>query len=170
MTDDSDIPKSVGNTELPPIVLEDKLKKICEQLDILHLQNSRTVTPSEMVHGALYAARAELRKNPDWLAQAVHSLRDTLYPLVGKNKKHSIGAKATKEALKKYGSTRDPELTVKEMGRLFGELSDIAHHGKVPNRPFEEILREFERVLTDALARQSDIHTEIEEFLTQTPS
>ena len=120
-----------------------------------------------MVEGAVYAARSELRKNPDWLAQAVHSLRDTLYPLLSPR---GIGKDATKAALKKYGSTRDPEITIKEMGRLFGELSDIAHHGKISTRPFEEILQEFEKVLADALARQSDIHGEIDELLLQVPN
>ena len=164
----NEIPESVGGTELLPVQIGSKMTKLCSRLDVLHSQNGRTSLPSDMVRGAIFAARSELRKNPDWMAQAVHSLRDTLYPFL--SKRAGIGAKATKEALKRYGSARDPEITVAQMGHLFGELSDIAHHGTIPTRSFEDLLVEFETVLADALGRQSDIHSEIDEVLSLDPT
>ena len=167
MANDNQLPKSVGNTELPPVPLGNKMEKLCGRLNILHSQNGRTSLPSDMVRGALFAARSELRKNPDWLAQAIHSLRDTLYPFL--SPKADGGHKTTKAALKKFGAVKDPEQTVPRMGRLYGELTGIAHHGSASTRPFEDILLEFENVLADALGRQSDTHGEIDDLLSQSP-
>lgn len=163
-----DIPKSFGDTELPPIQLGSKMAKMCARLDALHIQNGRTSLPSSMVRGAVFVARLELRKNSDWLAQAAHSLRDALYPFL--SPKMGGGQTSTKEALRKYGSVKDPEVTVPQMARLFGELTGIAHHNPISLRPFEDLLADFETVLADALGRQSDIHADIDDFLSQDPS
>jgi hypothetical protein len=164
---DREIPQPVGDTGLPPIPLTSKMANLCARLDALSVQNQRTSLPSDMVRGAVFVARSELHSNPDWIAQAAHSLRDTLYPFL--SKKSGIGKQSTIQALKQYGSVKDPNVTVPKMGRLFGELSDVAHHGKVLNRTFEDLLAEFELVLADALGRQSDIHAEIDEILSLNP-
>jgi hypothetical protein len=165
---DPQIPRPVGDTELSSVPLGTKMERMCIRLNALHTQNRHKGLPSDMVRGAVFVARSALRKNPDWFAQAAHSLRDTLYPFL--SPKVGGGQKKTIEALKNYGSVKDPETTVPRMGRLFGELSDIAHHGIVPGRSFEDILAEFETVLADALGRQSDIHGEIDELLSLDPS
>ncbi len=166
---DTDIPKPVGGEDVTaPVQLGQKMTKLCAHLDALYTQNGRSGLPSDMIRGAVFVARTELRKNTDWLAQAAHSLRDTLYPFL--SPKAGGGQRTTKALLKKFGSAKDPEHTVPRMGRLFGELTAVAHHGSITSRSFEDMLADFEEVLADALGRQSDIHGEIDDLLAQDPT
>ena len=72
----------VGDTPLPPARLTSEQEDLCSRLDELYQPYDLHVRPSEMFRGAVFASRAECRNNPDWIAQAAHSLREILYPIL----------------------------------------------------------------------------------------
>lgn len=130
-----------------------------------------------MFEGAIFAIRPEYQSNPDRLAQAAHSLREILYPFWSRQIKEVPDKK--EEALKKYGSVHIDKAFVEKVGRVYGQLNDLAHHGGTSSNPgfsdftvsnFEQLLAEFERVMRRALTRQMDIHGEIEQVLSGDPT
>lgn len=126
-----------------------------------------------MFRGAVFAAREECRGNPDWIAQAANSLREILYPFYSREVDGVPTNK--KEVLQKYGSVRADDNTITEMGRLYGKLNALTHHGNADKSKvdfsaftpteFAELLDNFERVMFDTLARQVDVHQEIDSIL-----
>ena len=175
---DKNLPKSVGEVvPLAPSVLSPKQKRLCEKLDALHVQFGLKSKPSDMFRGAVFAARIEFRGNPDWIAQAANSLREILYPFYSGKVKAVTTNK--EDILKKYGSVRANEELIQKMGRLWGLLNGLTHHGNIKTsnvdfstfapKDFEQLLGDFEGVILDALARQVDIHQEIDEILTGKP-
>ncbi len=128
------------------------------------------VSPSDMFRGAVYATRPECRTNPDWIAQAANSLREVLYPFYGP---HAEGVPTNKqEILEKFGSVTVDEKAIQEMGRVYGRVEGLAHHGNVKkNRvdylnfkpeDFDVLLSEYEEVMMGVLTRHVDLHATVD--------
>lgn len=71
-----------GDTPLPPVRLTPQQEDLCRRLDELYQPYDLHVRPSDMFRGAVFASRAECRNNSDWIAQAAHSLREILAPIL----------------------------------------------------------------------------------------
>lgn len=175
---DKELPNFIGGGNLLPPSLSPEQENLCNQLDALHNIYSLKVLPSNMFRGAIFASRNELRSNPDWISQAANSLREILYPFYSV---HVQGIPTKKkDVLKEYGSARaDDDDLIERMGRVYGLLNGLTHHGNVEKNSidlkiftpldFEKLLKDFERVMHDALARQLDIHQELDQILTAEP-
>jgi hypothetical protein len=130
-----------------------------------------------MFQGAIFVARIEARGNPDWIAQAANSLREILYPFWSKRGKLP-GGKA--EALRESGSVGADEDADAAIGRIWGSLNELAHHGNVAGKSvdfhtftaedFDRLLDVFERIMLDSLMHQIDVHREIDAILHAGPS
>lgn len=114
----------------------------------------------------------EDENNPDRIAQAAHSLREILYPIMSGRVRRSIGAR--EQAFESYGSVF---LDV-GLGKIFGDLNDLAHHGvtstkldflSVTRRDFDELVEAFETSMQRALIRPIDVHRSIDQFLSGDP-
>jgi len=125
-----------------PFVLTERQKKICEYLDILNNgQRFCNVPPSDLFKGALYSIYQDNRKlNPDWMAQASHSLRDIIYGFPKAKTKH--------EAIKKIANKYQEEEMAKEAAALlfdlYNVLTSIAHHFRGKNS-LEDTRKRLER-------------------------
>jgi len=161
--------------------LSDKQKELCRRLDQFYKTalNKEGIAPSESFRGALYAmGPMHRRQNPDWMAQAAHSLRDILYPF------YKSGAIVKREdAFIQYGSAGNVDQLDKSIGQYFGFLSDVAHHNLngaatnpiingskknpvlITEEIFVNVAAGFEGVLFEALRRQIDAHKEIDEYI-----
>ena len=174
---DRSLPESIGSTSLPPPSLSPEQEDLCRRMDDLYTKYALKMKPSDMLRGAVFAAQVECRNNPDWIAQAANSLREILYPFWSKNVE-SVPDKKT-EVFKKYGSVLIDQQFVQEVGKLYGLLNDLAHHGSTTTKidfasysitEFEKLLADFEKIMHEALTRQIDIHQEIDEILTAGPT
>ena len=109
--------------------------------------------------------------NPDWVAQSAHSLREIIYPL--SNSKSKVVPDNKTEALKKFGSVHVNEAVTGEIGRIYNKLSDLAHHSpkmpKVSKHDFQVLLAKFEAIMLRALTRQTDLHRDIDTFVSSGP-
>ncbi len=150
-----------------PVKLSSRQITLCEKLDELHKSYGLDSIPSNMFRGASYVSQQILDNNLDWISQASNSLREILYPFWKGPKKC--------EALRRYGSVRVSTLT-NNINRIYGKLQVLTHHGNgnkgdknylFRRVDFERILSDFEEVMFKVLARQTDIHLEVEEFLRQ---
>lgn len=125
-----------------PFALTERQKKICEYLDILNNgQRFCNVPPSGLFKGALHAIYQDNRKlNPDWMAQASHSLRDIIYGFPKAKTKH--------EAIKKIANKYQEEEMAKEAAALlfdlYNVLTSIAHHFRGKNS-LEDTRKRLER-------------------------
>lgn len=174
---DETIPKPIGQEVQSALVLTARQEELCRRLDDLHAQHGLKARPSDMFRGAVFVARIEARGNPDWIAQAANSLREILYPFWSGQGGKLPGGKA--EALRKSGSVRADEDANDEIGRIYGSLNELAHHGNGAGRSinfdsfapedFERLLDDFERIMLDRLMHQLDVHREIDAILTGGP-
>jgi hypothetical protein len=172
---------SLLNQDGSPFRLSDRQEELCRRLDKFYkiALNKEGIAPSELFRGALYAmGPIHRRQNPDWMAQAAHSLRDILYPFY---KSRAIVNR--KDAFIEYGSAGNLDQLGKIIGQHFGFLSDVAHHnlnvaatspiinGSMKNpiliteKIFENVVAGFEGVLFEALRRQIDAHKEIDGYI-----
>lgn len=164
----SDFTNPVANEVIIPSALSPKHEELCRRLDEFYSLQNFTVKPSTMFRGAIFAMKRELRNNPDWIAQASNSLRDIYYPF--RNKKNS------KKAFKEFGSVRDNSNNEQELFRVYLDLTELTHHGNSGNRvgfhkftgnQFETLLNRFADLMFDVLARQIDLHTEVDNVIAQ---
>lgn len=163
--------KPIGIESLPPLVLSPKQEELCDRLDKLHAKFNLKALPSKMFRGAIFAAQVGVKENPDWISQAANSLRDIMYPF------GNYGIPNKEEALKVFGSVRLAE--VNSVGRILGKLTELAHHGNAKGssvnyteftpEDFEKLLTEFEDVMFNVLARQVNVHQEVDELLREDP-
>jgi hypothetical protein len=176
--EDKLLPQPVGEIILSPSLLPPGQDDLCSRLDNLHSLYGLKAKPSDMFRGAIFIKRQEIRSNPDWVAQGAHSLREILYPFLGVRGKIKRMVTNKKEIFQKYGSARVSDELIKDMGRVWGLLSKLAHHGNVTkdngsgiytSNDFENLLAEFEKVMHDILTRQADIHKEIDSIILQGP-
>jgi hypothetical protein len=174
------LPKFIGEKVLSPIRLSDDQEDLCKRLDEWHNKSGLKIKPSDMFRGAIFAIRDECNSNPDCISQAANSLREILYPFQSPQVKkiHNKRVKAFEE----FGSVIINESFYNDkIGPLSAKLNDIAHHGVNPkwnkyfdfsnfNKiEFQNLLREFEKVMSDALTRQLDVHKMIDEILSINP-
>ena len=158
------------------LTLSIEQEELCKRLDELYGFYNLSIKPSDMFRGALFAVHAEYQNNPDWVSQAANSLREILYPFYSREVTSVQDKKA--RALKKYGSVfADVEL-MQELGRVYGQLNDLAHHGATATNldfssfqkiDFEMLLADFELVMRKVLTKQLDLHKEIDEILSNAP-
>ncbi len=169
---DEPLPQPIGETRLPPPSLSPEQQELCNRLDEWHKLYGLKVTPSEMFRGAVFAIRPACENNPDGIAQAAHSLREILYPFWSPQVKNVPDKKEA--ALKNTGSVHRDEAFINEVGKVYGQLNNLAHHRGTSTKPdfsnltipdFERLLTEFERVMRKALTRQIDVHREIDQIL-----
>ena len=136
-----------------PISLTPAQEELCRRLDELYDPYGLETRPSAMFRGALFAIK-EAQNNPDWLAQAAHSLREILYPL-----------DKTKKILKKYGSVF-LDKNDNNLGKIYGCLNKLAHHNSILSKPdFEKLIARFETSMQRALTRQIDVQNQIDEIV-----
>jgi len=176
MDEDNTLPPATGQGAQPPSPLTPQQEELCRRLDDWHAKYSLKAKPSDMFRGAVFAASIEFRGNPDWMAQAANSLREILYPFWS-----SQGTVADKkaEALKNSGSVRADESVIQEVGRIYGSLNELAHHGNAAGTSidfdtftpadFDRLLADFERIMFARLAHQIDIHKEADDILSAGP-
>lgn len=170
------LPQSVGSDLLSPSQLSPQQEDLCRRMDDLYTKYPLRVRPSNLLRGAVFAARVECRNNPDWVSQAANSLREILYPFWSSHVDAVTNKKA--EAFKKYGSVLVDNQFIQDVGRLYGLLNDLAHHGNTStqvdfesftSKEFDKLLADFERVMNEALTRQIDIHQEMDLILAGGP-
>lgn len=175
--DDESLQSVGGNIPNPP-QLSPKQIELCKKLDDLHVFYGLKTHPSDLFTGAIFVSRVELRNNPDWLAQAANSLREILYPFYSREVQNTTTNK--KNALGKFGSVRiNDSVLIGEMGRIYGALNGLTHHGNVEKNhidyskytvdEFENLLNDFENVMLELLARQVDIHKEVDNIIAAGP-
>ena len=177
MPDESLPPSIIGATPLPPLSLGPEQKALCERLDEWHKLSGLNVKPSKMFEGAIFAITPECQSNPDRIAQAAHSLREILYPFWSPQVK-TVSDKKEK-AFMEFGSALVDNAIMQEAGRVYGQLTNLAHHGGTSTNPdfsdftisdFERLLADFERVLRELLKRQTDLHKEFDQILSSGPN
>ncbi|UYN90103.1 MAG: hypothetical protein KIT08_02420 [Anaerolineales bacterium] len=91
------------------------------------------------------------------MAQAAHSLREIIMPIWR-------GEESKRTLLKMAGSvTAEDDRIIQEVGRIYGFVTKLAHHEIICSvLEFEQLLLDFEKAMRYALARQLDIHSEID--------
>ena len=165
------LPSPTGDVSLPPVLLTPQQDDLCRRMDELYAPYNLHVKPSDMFRGALFASRGECRNNPDWIAQAAHSLREVLDPILRSRRGPGTGTiyipDDSRTVFERYGSATVAPSVLDEVGRVYNRLSDAAHHNRnATARPvYEQLLTDFERCMGRALTRQLDLHSEIDEFL-----
>ncbi len=163
------LPQWTGEGSLPPVRLTPEQEELCRRLDELYDPYSLHVRPSNRFRGAVFASRAECQSNPDWIAQAAHSLREILYPIWSPEYKEIVDKKKT--VFEKYGSVSVDDRSIGAVGSVYGRLSDLAHHVRDASTrsDYEQLLVEFEMAMRQALTRQLDLHREIDELVSSGP-
>src|SRR5216683_5860935 len=169
---------STGSGET--LSLTEKQRWLCGRLDELYKAANRTRgVPSDMFRSALYVMQpAQRSRNPDWMAQSAHSLRELLYPFFKSNAE--VGRR---DALSRYGVAGDADALSKAIAVHYSFMTSVAHHEweQAAKNPivktlpvsdsndraplFEAALSAFEDVLFRTLQRQLDVHAEIDAFV-----
>ena len=161
---------SAGDTPLRLIRLTPEQEDLCRRMDELYALEQLKAKPSDMFRGALSVLEDE--NNPDRIAQAAHSLREILYPIMSRRIRTSTGTRG--DPFKRYGSVF-PEVGI---GKILADLSDLAHHGanskklyslNFPASDFENLMKGFETTMQTALIRPLDAHRSIDRFLSGDP-
>ncbi len=173
---DNQLPQSVGESSISPVVLSPEQEDLCQRLDDFHARNGLQTKPSNMFRGAVFVSQTFLRNNQDWVAQASNSLRDILYPFYSKKTAKNIPKKV--DAFKNYGSVKIA-LLENRISTIYGSLNELAHHNNSrgssvpasvsPDSYFENLITDFESVMGDALLRQMDVHKEVDSILALNP-
>jgi putative transcriptional regulator len=160
-----------------PLRLTDKQRWLCERLNQLHATAGRAGDcPSDIFISARHVMHpAHRRGNPDWMAQAAHSLRELLYPF-----SRSGAEVRSRDAFVRYGAAGDAGVLSKAIGSHYGFMISVAHHewdqacknpvlktfavpdGTDSETVFERAATAFEDVLFRTLRRQLDVHAEID--------
>lgn len=145
---------------LPPPVLTPEQEYLCQRLDKLYEGSQLNPSGSAKFRGAIFAARPECRSNPDWMAQAANSLREILLP-IWKGDKQAL--------LHRIGSARAEEGRIEQdVGTLLTKCTKLTHHELIyTDEEFEAFLLEYQRTMLRALARQLDVHAEIDRLITE---
>ena len=161
---------STYDTASSPVSLTPEQNELCRRMDVLHALNQLQTKPSDMFRGALSVIEDE--KNPDRIAQAAHSLREILYPIMSGQVSKARGAR--KVALARYSSV----LQDVGLGRIYGRLTDLAHHGatstkldflSVTRTDFDELVEAFETAMQRVMIPPIESHRSIDQFLSGDP-
>ena len=162
---DEPFPVQTSESSLSPIRLTPEQEELCRRMDELYVLDGLKAQPSEMFRGAVLVIGDG--SNPDRIAQAAHSLREIIYPLINNRVKTS---QRHRSAITDVG-----------LGRMYGDLSHLAHHGAIPSKrldfpnftraDFDRLMQDFEQLMRRALIRPTDLdrqielHRQIDEFL-----
>lgn len=171
-----ELKSSLSTSGTQSVSLTPAQEELCRRLDELYDPYGLETQPSAMFRGAIFAIR-EAQNNPDWLAQAAHSLREIFYPCWSPR----ITTVPDKEdVFERFGSVcADDTSLYKELGSIYGNAMGLAHHGVDAPRldfsnytlpMFENLIARFETSMRRALTRQSDLDNEIDHFLSSDPS
>ena len=164
------LPQPIGNPSSTPVRLTPEQEELCRRMDELHALDQLQAKPSDMFRGALSVIEDE--NNPDRIAQAAHSLREILYPIMSGRGRKSTGSK--EDPFERYGSV----YLDAGLGRIYGRLTSLAHHGvtstkldflSVTRTDFDELVEAFETSMQRALIRPIDVHRSIDQFLSSDP-
>ncbi len=164
----------VGDTPLPPVRLTSEQEDLCRRLDELYQPYNLHVRPSDMFRGAVFASKAECRNNPDWMAQAAHSLREILTPIL--RSRRGPGSvyipDNMREVFERYGSASVNSGVMDDVGRGYNRLSDVAHHNRNTSTisDLNQLIDDFERFMGQALTRQTELHDAFDRILGEDPS
>jgi hypothetical protein len=166
------VPEFKEPSKLSPINLTPQQKELCRRLETLNQKTIKGQDLSKMLIGALFAIREECRSNPDWIAQSAHSFREILYPFFRNDKKAKRVKKVKNvnvfDAFKYYGSATTEEETFQQsLKTVYGNITEVAHHQLISVENYEKLIEDFQRVLLWALARQVDVHNQIDEFFSE---
>lgn len=145
-----------------PVSLTAEESLLCNRLDDFYKHYDLKNKPSEYYRGAIYCSNEDHRSNPDWLAQAAHSLREILYPFYSSKSKDKTEFKKTK-AFSKFTNINIDASFESELGKFYGKLNEVAHHGKTVN--FTKLKHEFNNVMKQLLLHQLQIHSMIDDTL-----
>lgn len=138
---------------ISPTKMNSDQQELCRVLEDLHQwgMGPRTgecprTTPTEMFKGALFA-QTEHNRNPDWIAQAAHSLREILYPFLTGDR---LRSPVSEEKWRSFqGFLRSP--AGQGVRKLWDRLNGFAHHrhGEVAFTPggLAELLAEFRKTM-----------------------
>lgn len=144
---------------VPPVDLSPDHQSLCQVLEDLHRWGMASLdagerlekTPTEMFTGAIFAAQRECENNPDWIAQAAHSLREILYPFLAKDQEHSP---VPEREWKLYQDFREKSSAGKKMNKLWGRLNEFAHHRPAKRartlKDFDKLLAKFQETMRHA--------------------
>jgi len=131
-----------------PLILTERQKWLCSHLDILNRiqQFCPNATPSNLFRGALYITKnSNKQANPDWMAQAAHSLREIMYGtgflkkprnkfilffsvFLGKNSNVQTRREHIKNIIKVYQEEKRASELAEILNDLHFIFTNIAHH------------------------------------------
>ncbi|HBI50434.1 MAG TPA: hypothetical protein DDY21_01120 [Candidatus Moranbacteria bacterium] len=127
---------SYGDFVLSPVIPGSNVSELCNKIDSFYNSYPKKHIgrkPSDLIKGAFYAIRLECRSNPDWMSQAANSMREVLFPLIGKNVNYNLiklfNCYATDEKSEGKKFNREFIDTFKNLDIIYRKMSDIAHHG-----------------------------------------
>jgi len=170
-----------GNASSTPVSLTPEQEELCRRMDELFAMDGLKARPSDMFRGALRVVGDG--SNPDRIAQAAHSAREILYPLISVEISEDNLIKLFREYATRHGgssrnSNQEFRDTFVELDTVYGKLSDLAHHGTAPktltaeefanfsDREFEELIEEYINLLGRALRlQQVYVHAVIDEIV-----
>ncbi len=157
---------TTNETFLLPVRLTPEQEDLCKRLDELYALEQLQASPSEMFRGALTVIKDE--SNSDRIAQAAHSLREILYPIMSGRTRRSSGKRGN--PFERYGSV----FLKVGLGKTYRDLNALAHHGVMSDSldfqdfsvsDFENLMKDFESTMHTALIRPLDTHRRIDQFL-----
>lgn len=152
------------------VKLNNKQQFIADQLVELFKHWDLPARPDIFFIGGLFAMKKDHRDNPDWMAQSANSFREIFYHLFRKiYYPDLIGTDLKKIVFEKFGSVARTSSELERIGRIYGMLSDIAHHksgkGFPTPREYEHLVSSLEKTFFSILTRQLDIHDRLEVLL-----
>lgn len=170
------------------IEMTGKQRSMCRGLDTLHRWGGLTPDtgghqqrmPTDMFGGALFASREEWEGNPDWIAQAAHSLREILHPFHARSSpKDRDKAKALglvpEDKRRLYRAALESASLLEETDSLWRHLNGFAHHHRreegLPHTRdgFVGLLRLFEGVMTRVPPAWGERHPHLDKIAATGP-
>lgn len=158
------LPPPIGATAIPPPALSPEQQDLCRRLDELYDQYGLEMKAADMFRGAIFAVKPDCRSNPDRIAQAAHSLREIIYPFWSRRVQFVSDKRG--KAFEKCGSVSVDEEAVR---KVYKQLNNLAHH-RSTSANFEQVIATFERVMRQALTRQTDVHKAIDQIVSDDPT
>lgn len=163
---------------VPSVEPSHEQRKLCHALEDLHrwgmasfdASGSPRTKPTEMFEGALFAAQETCGENPDWIAQAAHSLREILYPFLTRNPHRTLVPEGKWQL---YRSFLDKSSAGGRLMDLWIELNRFAHHRLTDvtftRDGFSRLLAEFQDAVRDAEPEWPKMYAGLDAFIRKRP-
>ncbi len=193
-----------GEIKVPrnvPLVLTDRQKRLCRHLDALNrIENfCPNASPSELFRSALYLTQTSNKVlNPDWMAQAAHSLREIMYNIGSIKKSTDDRNQHRRNQIGKVLEVWQKEARAAELARILNNFhnifTNIAHHSHetqsrkdtkkklkelgftvvvsgrlITDAIFEQLIDSLEKAWSESFPRQLTIHEKIDSLLLVEP-